>query len=528
MLPRIATSVQMPPPQEQGEAGAGARPAPSPEALANLRAALLLRLIEAMMRQFEQGGGDLGDNGSGTRQLLELLFAAMKELPAGGGRSNEAWRRLTAILSRVPAEMRPAIERLLTAAISTAPTKVLMEALRSPQGPQAQRLAQALLSAGDRASGSPAVAGAGQRVSAVNAQWLVSASVARQDAGSPTGRGASGEERSVQSALRRLFEGGSGARPREAEPTDGVAGAPRPAQETARPVLLPDSRVDGAVEPRRQAEGSQPANRPQVHLADRGGSAPAGPADSESARGERAAGVEPKILTGEARVKQDVLRLIARTISSLTEDDVLILRLLLQAPLSELPSEASEPRRSAAGTQPGQPSASHPGARDAGASAQPGAGMPAQVAADARPTAAPSPQPGVDTMPADVADRGDDAPVRIAANAGALPERAAERPMPAPMLREGLAAAFVPYLPAQEELEANDRPAREEADEEELSEEAGDGGADERDAEEEPADQQQAAEADPDLARRRRKLEELAGPPDPGFVFYQRLGDYWT
>ena len=35
-------------------------------------------------------------------------------------------------------------------------------------------------------------------------------------------------------------------------------------------------------------------------------------------------------------------------------------------------------------------------------------------------------------------------------------------------------------------------------------------------------------EDDPDLERRRRKMDQFAGPPGPGVAFYQKLGDYWT
>ena len=69
-------------------------------------------------------------------------------------------------------------------------------------------------------------------------------------------------------------------------------------------------------------------------------------------------------------------------------------------------------------------------------------------------------------------------------------------------------------------------------DEEDTSDTAGENGSDGEKAggdAGEGAEGQAADEADtPEMARRRQKIDDLVGPPDPGFTFYRKLGEYWT
>jgi hypothetical protein len=99
--------------------------------------------------------------------------------------------------------------------------------------------------------------------------------------------------------------------------------------------------------------------------------------------------------------------------------------------------------------------------------------------------------------------------------------------VPAAALREGVPLAFVPYLPAEEDLEWKD--AAKASEDEEADEDGGEGENGEASGEE--ADGEAAAEAEPesaDMARRREKTAEMVGVIEPGLAFYQKLGDYWT
>lgn len=98
--------------------------------------------------------------------------------------------------------------------------------------------------------------------------------------------------------------------------------------------------------------------------------------------------------------------------------------------------------------------------------------------------------------------------------------------LPAAVAREGIPLAFVPYLPAEEDLEWSET---REAEEDEAADE--DGAAGEQDGDEENA-ADTAGDGEepetPDMVRRREKAAEMVGVIEPGLVFYQKLGDYWT
>ena len=94
--------------------------------------------------------------------------------------------------------------------------------------------------------------------------------------------------------------------------------------------------------------------------------------------------------------------------------------------------------------------------------------------------------------------------------------------------REGVPLAFVPYLPAEEDLEWKE-PAQSEQDEETDEDQTGgeDEGGSEAGTDADPdADGDEPETAD--MARRREKTAEMVGIIEPGLAFYQKLGDYWT
>ncbi|MCD2183967.1 hypothetical protein [Rhizobium sp. GN54] len=564
MLPRLATPVTVPIPSPQdpatGAAPVAARQQLSPEALSNLRAAVLLRLLEAMMRQIEQGG----DKGNAARQLLEILLEAMKALPPREGGDGDATRRLALLIARLPAEMRPAAERLLATVLATAPTRILMEIIRNPAGPDAQRLAQALLAAADEPGGKSDRPTASQpRFIPGEVQLAAAAGNDRQRQ-----RDAGVDSRVLQAALLRLFEGG-------AEPDRSARTSPRSAPvptlpQPQQPVTAPagksvEAGVGSVSLPQRTNEAPLSARAPatpanivlgglpadvqesaaRLASPDRGLSpvTDRSTAASEAGRASAIPTAVPVVAPG--REHEGVLRMIAGIVADLTADEALVLRLLLQAPLPDLPERASP-----AASMPDLPAdADDPAGRLRAADAMPersavtvGGTVPAPTTAEAAHTARPAiaqPQdiaedealagrPAAAAEDADVPARPTPLPLPLP-----LPERAA-----LPLFRDGVAVPFVPYLPAQDELEPQD-PARREPpeDEEETTDTAGENGAgDERDGDERDggdaggeAEGEPPEETDtPEMAKRRRKIEDLVGPPDPGFAFYQKLGEYWT
>ncbi len=231
--------------------------------------------------------------------------------------------------------------------------------------------------------------------------------------------------------------------------------------------------------------------------------------------------------------------MIAGIVADLTADEALVLRLLLQAPLPELPESATPATARPDMAEDGDDPAARLRREDAMAQ------RPAVAAGDplrgpstteaARATT-PAAQPQGTLEDETLAGR-----PPVAAEDGEAPARPAAMPLPPqlperpalPQFRDGLAVPFVPYLPAQDDLETEDRRRREPSgDEEDTSDTAGENGSDGETAggdAGEGAEGQAADEADtPEMARRRQKIDDLVGPPDPGFAFYQKLGEYWT
>ncbi|WP_108001696.1 hypothetical protein [Mycoplana dimorpha] len=513
----------------------------TPEALANLRAAVLLRLLEAMMRQIERSG----DANDAALQLLGVLFEALKELPGRNGGDDEASRRLTNLLGRLPPELRPRMERLLAAAFSGVPTRVLMESIRNPGGPDAGRLAQTLLKAADgMASVERSPASRGSDLSA--ARFTLPVTWGKEGTYLPpeAANGASGDGRALQAALRRLFGGGAephSGRVRQA----GGSGAAAPPTALRNPHESPERPPVGARVNDRQGEGARPAN---ANRSGGDGTVPAGRSlepgrlprmglGSGRDAGKTAGAPQylpPDVTPGAAaqvhgRAGHDgMLRLMAQIVAKLSEDDALILRLILQAPLpefaasAELPlpgaNEESEARRAGAGAQAG-------GAKGSDLPADP-ASKAAQGNVDAASAAAVSRQKdNAEPLPKSAAGAAaGEQPARAAAGAPIGPDRPAERLPMAFVGREAMPVPFVPYPPSQDDVITRKDAGRDE-DDGAMQDDSGDEENEKQDARHGEGDEpsQQESHAGEPIG-----LADEHDAPDPGFAFYGNLGDDWT
>src|SRR5690606_2238794 len=99
--------------QAASEVDAAAHPPLSAAVLANLRAEVLLRLLETMLKHMPPMAGQ----GAG-RDLVETLLTALKTLP---GNEGEAGRKLADLLARLPADLRPGVEKLVGTVLSALP-----------------------------------------------------------------------------------------------------------------------------------------------------------------------------------------------------------------------------------------------------------------------------------------------------------------------------------------------------------------------------------------------------------------------
>lgn len=537
MLPRLATQVTVPNPPPEPSTEGGPRPVLSAEALANLRAAVVLRLLEAMMRQIAQRG----DKGAVAHQLLDVLFAAMKTMPPRDGKDNEPAKHLANLLSRLPAEMRPSIERLLTTALSVASTRVLMEIIRNPGGRDAQRLAQALLAIATDTPNVDRVAGRlNRRFAGLEAQLAASSRKFGRDGPSGGVNPGAGDSRALQATLRRMFEAGGEARPSHGrsriEP--GPTMAPAAVRMSTQASAVAGTGTQGA--PSVLQHGSNDSARLRFDAA----KAPENSMSNGQSRldadaGDRLTGKANPIGSSRGTPQESMQRLVAGIISNLTDDEALVLRLLLEAPLPEAPPDAVDqtplPEHTADDSAPDPRTfEAKPGTTDRAGGNEPGGPKPSQsdgAGGDAGPAAVPAAPREEESAEAlqPRTEQGDKL-ARTAANALPLLDRPLERLLMPLALREGFGFPVVPHQLAQDDLESGEALRREEGNEEGTSDTADDNEPDDGNEEAGDDDQQaeEPADADPDLPDRRRKMEELAGPPDPGFAFYQKLGDYWT
>lgn len=590
MLPRVAPTTGTTQPTPALAAGASVaagssvdaavKPPLSAAALANLRAEVVLRLIETLLKHMPRTG-----EASPNRDLLETLLTVLKTLP---GREGESGRKLADLIAKLPPEMRPAVEKLISTVLTAMPTRTLVEIVRNPNGPEAQKLAILLatnLTAEDNHATEGHTAGA-QKPAALTAQQLAVVGRHSLQQAAQMAQLLSGDARTLQAMLKRVFDFDSGSKPRAA--TAQPAETPVIAGKTEKAATLPraesavktetasttaKAETAGKTETRatttaraelanairqpdetatlqRTPEGRPIANTPVAALPE--DHAPVETA--ENAKPQQADAQEPEHATSatvkreEPSVRQpiantagqalarSVLQAVARDlppallteavihlVENLSPEEATFLRTLLERPLdfvlppdvelteTKLPPVVDPEAEAVAADEQDVEMASADISEEA-ARQRPDPAQTASVLARQAPVLAEEIRPAQ----------------RLAEN-GAAQAQAATQPdlaLPTAVAREGVPLAFVPYLPAEEDLEWSET---QEAEKDEAADE--DGAAGEHDGGEENADgtADDGEEPEtPDMARRREKAAEMVGVIEPGLVFYQKLGDYWT
>jgi hypothetical protein len=539
MLPRVATTtgtVQPTPVLPGASSDAAAKPQLSAAALANLKADVLLRLIETMLKHMPRTAEP-----NPGRDLIETLLAALKTMP---GHEGEGARKLADIIARLPPELRPSVEKLINTVLSAMPTRSLIEIVRNPNGPEAQKLAHFLATNLDLDDLPATGTERQQKPLGLTAQQLAAVGRHGTQQSAQTAQ-MLGDARLLQTTLKRIFDldGNSKPRPLPGRTADGgadlqmTAGTIRPAAEAKLPnatrtdAHLPASAAKAATQ-EHPVEASAAAARHNGDAEEVQAAAPALKRDVSNTAGQALA---RSVLQAVARdVSPDVLMqavahlvlrtLLERPLDPAMEDELaLIVREHVDDAIEEgLGSTLPKTRPEA-----GQPSVLQPSTIDGDellSSAQ--AKDAAQAATETGKTRAEGTQ-SASLLQQPATERDDPLPMLPARDAGqpaadALPDKL----LAATVLREGVPLAFVPYLPAEEDIawpEAREAEEEETADEEEAGEEGGDaanGDTNREAAEEEPESA--------DMARRREKAAEMVGVLEPGLHFYQKLGDYWT
>ncbi|WP_313528879.1 hypothetical protein [Shinella sp.] len=579
MLPRVAPTTGTTQPTPALAAGtsvdAAAKPPLSAAALANLRAEVVLRLIETLLKHMPRTG-----EASPNRDLLETLLTVLKTLP---GREGESGRKLADLIAKLPPEMRPAVEKLISTVLSAVPTRTLVEIVRNPNGPEAQKLATLLatnLTTEDRHATEGHTASA-QKPAALTAQQLAVVGRHSLQQAAQMAQLLSGDARTLQAMLKRVFDFDGGGKPRAAaaqpvqtagttekaatvtkaestvktETTGAKAEAAGKAE--TRGTTTARAELTGAVRQpnetpalQRMAEAHPVATAPVPALADdhpleeaienvKPQQADAQePENNTSAtvRREEPLARQPLTNTTGQALARSVLQAVARDlppallteavihlVENLSPEEATFLRTLLERPLDVvLPPDVElketalppivDPEAEAVATAEQEADMASADISEETARLRPDPAQTASVPARQAPVLA------EDARPAQ----------RIAENGAAQAQVAAQPDLalPAAVAREGVPLAFVPYLPAEEDLEWSQT---REAEEDEAADE--DGAAGEHDGGEENADDT-AEDGDepetPDMARRREKTAEMVGVIEPGLVFYQKLGDYWT
>ncbi|GAA4168824.1 hypothetical protein [Shinella granuli] len=517
MLPRLAMTSDTVQPSLAAPASASveaaAKPQPSAAALANLRAEVLLRLIEIMLKHMPRTG-----EASQGRDLLETLLAVLKALP---GREGEGGRKLADILAKLPPELRPSVEKLIGTVLSSMPTRSLVEVLRNPSGPEAQKLA-ALLSTSLKADMPAALQTESQpKPLRLNAQQL--AAVGRhslQQAGQPAQL--LGDARALQTMLKRIFDfDGSKPRPATARALETAAGRLALAVPTRLPVGENTTAQSGQPisTPTAKAGNPLPVEATEPSVRHNGGAEESESATPSVKREDMPARAQVSSAVGQAlarSVLQAVTRdmapavlmpAVAQLLENLTPEEANFIRFLLERPLD--PTGEADPALLMTDGDEQAEMAPETGKARA-TPAQAASTQPEQAAAPDEPLPMPQAREALQALQAALAD--------------VTPERL----LSATLLREGIPLAFVPYLPAEEDLdwsEGRERGEEDEAankgdgDDGEAGGEAGEDAAFETSGEEPEAD---------DMAKRREKTAEMVGVIEPGLVFYQKLGDYWT
>lgn len=610
MLPRVATTSGTTQPTPASAAGASVDAAVKPQlsaaALANLRAEVVLRLIETLLKHMPRAGVP-----SPNRDLLETLLSVLKTLP---DREGESGRKLADLIAKLPPEMRPAVEKLISTVLSALPTRTLVEIVRNPNGPEAQKLATLLATnltaqdnhttEGHAASGQTAQ----QKPAALTAQQLAVVGRHSLQQAAQMAQLLSGDARSLQAMLKRIFDFDGGNKPNIANTraadipataaksataleskavettakTEGAEKQPTTKTDTAgrtelriaaaiRTALIGSSQTAERVEaptiisktelaqPTHEAEqtpalprtsetrpsGTVPAaaladeqlapETDETVLADAAGSAET--ETSTTTTREDVPGRAPLANTAGQALARSVLEAVTRDlppallteavvhlVENLSPEEATFLRTLLERPLDfVMPPEGDVTETAPPLTEEALAEAVATAEQDAEMAS---ADLP-EEAARAKPD--PGQTASVPARQTQVLAEEARPPQRLAENGIAQTQAAAQPDLALPTaiaVRDGIPLAFVPYLPAEEDLEWSES---RDADEDEETDE--DGAADDQDSGEKSADDA-AGEGDepetPEMARRREKTAEMVGVIEPGLVFYQKLGDYWT
>jgi hypothetical protein len=517
MLPRVATTTGTLQPSPALQAGASvdaaAKPQLSAAALANLRAEVLLRLIETMLKHMPRTAEP-----SPNRDLLETLLVALKTLP---GRDGESGRKLAEIIAKLPPELRPSVEKLISTVLSSVPTRSLVEILRNPNGPEAQKLATLLATGLNLAEDGELHTASGERQPkpvALNAQQLAAvgrhgAQQAAQTMQVPS------DARALQMTLKRIFDfdGNGKARSATAQATGTdvgrvvVAGAGRlPAEPVTATLVEPRLPT-----PLAKAGDQQPVEASAAVTRNDGSADEIETATPAVKREELPAKAQVTNAAGQA-LARSVLQAVARDIpaalltqavahlvESLSPEEANFLRALLERPID--PAVEQE-LASLAADRPEDDAAQATEAKTGKVQAEASQSLLLRQTAEQD---EPLPMP----LPRETAQT---------AAANATPEKLPQ----ATVLREGVPLAFVPYLPAEEDLEwpENRKADKDEADDEQQAASENDGEAEEDADFDSAEDEPETA----DMARKREKTAEMVGVIEPGLVFYQKLGDYWT
>lgn len=502
MLPRVAptTGISQPSPALQAgvPADAAVKPQVSAAALANLRAEVLLRLLETMLKHMPRTAEP-----NPGRDLLETLLTVLKTLP---GREGENARKLADIIAKLPPELRPSVEKLIGTVLSAMPTRSLVEIVRNPNGPEAQKLANLLATSLQPDDLPAAGAERQQKPVGLTAQQLAAVGRHGPQQAAQTAQ-VLGDARALQTTLKRIFDIEAGSKPR---PAAGQITAAKVAIE--HPVANTPVRAEPRLpNPIAKAGNEQPVDAAQAAIRHHGSAEEVETATPAVKREEMPARTQVANAAGQAlarsvlhAVARDVpaaqlVQAVAHLMENLSPEEANFLRALLERPLDpaieqELAlivsehAEEAEAAKEKTRAETGQPASA------------------LQRPATEPEEALPLPQ------------------ARDAAQSAAMADALPDRLPPAAMLREGVPLAFVPYLPAEEDIAwpENHHPEEDEAGEDDQAE--GENG-------EETAEDSEGGEDEPesaDMARRREKAAEMVGVIEPGLVFYQKLGDYWT
>ncbi|QRM53867.1 hypothetical protein [Sinorhizobium sp. BG8] len=521
--------------------------------LERLRSAVMLRLIETMLHHMQQNP----DADTEIQKLLAEILTVFGTAQASGAGVNGSERQLAELLAKLPPETRQVVERLLSQAISMLPTRLIAEIIRNPNGLEARKLATLLLAGATQSgllAGQEDTAPSVQRLPSLEGQLAAIANSAEKPAATGSGRLQQLDVRALQIALSQMFEIDGSEEPAgdERDPdlktTASIPSAPRSASRIQDPASAgamttptgpqetPEEGSSTRAEQMQDATSSAAEPKPAA-LAPPKSATVAAQLDppveaAEEEEGIRA--VRSNVQVDEAALAPElpaeelksVRRLISGIIANLSDDERSMLKSLLELPLPPetapldkegakqrallqlVSGEAPEAETSERGTQAAATGEkAHAGAarNDLPSSAV----FPQEAAGETQQT---PPEPRVVHRQA----------------ADTLPEATKDHPVQVPA-RDGMGFATIPYLAAPEDMEERTE-LRGHPEEDETDEPAGDedpkGEHSHSDGDEEPAGRLE--EEDPDTQRRRQKITDLVGPPDPGHVFYQRLGDYWT